>query len=81
MQVTKIFSCSPLTSNYAYSCNFFNLNSIYAQSLRWKRKPIWLPTAKTKLFRVPVRPKIPEDEKLEIQRLYNNYRTYYRSVK
>ncbi|XP_032456539.1 probable 28S ribosomal protein S26, mitochondrial [Nasonia vitripennis] len=81
MQAAKLIGNSPLLTNYAYSCSFFNLNSIYAQSLRWKRKPIWLPTAKTKIFRVPPRPVIPKEEELEILRLYNNYRTYYRSVR
>ena len=79
MQAAKLIGSSPLITNYAYSCNLFNPNSVYAQSIRF-RKPIWLPTAKSKVFRVPKRPEIPKDEAEEIKRLYNRYRTYYRSV-
>ncbi|RZC33578.1 MRP-S26 domain containing protein [Asbolus verrucosus] len=51
------------------------------QSVRWRRKPIWMPTAKSKLYRIPVKPVIPEEEKEEIKRLYNNYRTYIKSIR
>ncbi|XP_014205448.1 probable 28S ribosomal protein S26, mitochondrial [Copidosoma floridanum] len=78
MLVAKLLGSSPLVTNATHTCSF--INSVFTQSLRWKRKPIWLPTAKTKVFRVPKRPKIPEDEFKEIQRLYNNYRTYLRST-
>jgi small subunit ribosomal protein S26 len=81
MQIAKLFGSSPLVTSNAQIFGFNNLNSPYLQTLRWKRKPIWLPTAKSKVFRVPKRPVIPKDEFLEIQRLYNNYRTYYRSVR
>ncbi|KAL7306058.1 hypothetical protein TKK_0001519 [Trichogramma kaykai] len=64
-----------------HNCNFVNLTSIYAQSIRWKRKPIWLPTAKTKVFRVTQRPKIPEEEFLKIKNLYNVYRTSMKSIR
>lgn len=53
----------------------------HIQCVRWKRKPIWLPTAKTKIFRVPTRPVIPEEDTLELKRLYNNYRTLMKSLK
>ncbi|XP_057662804.1 probable 28S ribosomal protein S26, mitochondrial [Diorhabda carinulata] len=46
-----------------------------------RRKPIALGTAKSKLFRVPKRPTIPEDEKLELMRLFNNYRTTMKSLR
>lgn len=46
-----------------------------------RRKPIALGTAKSKLFRVPKRPCIPEDEKLELMRLFNNYRTTMKSLR
>lgn len=62
-------------------CETFIPNSVYTQCIRWKRKPIWLPTAKSKVFRVPKRPVISIEEKLEIQRLYNNYRTYMTSFR
>ncbi|CAB0002290.1 unnamed protein product [Nesidiocoris tenuis] len=51
-------------------------------AIRWKRtKPRWLPTAKTKVFRVPERKKFPADEDDENKRLFNNYRTLMRSLK
>jgi len=78
MQVAKLLGNSPLVTNSVYTSGF--INSVFTQSLRWKRKPIWLPTAKTKVFRVPKRPQIPDDEAEEIQRLFNNYRTYMRST-
>ncbi|XP_046750025.1 probable 28S ribosomal protein S26, mitochondrial [Diprion similis] len=56
-------------------------NTVCVQCVRWKRKPLWLGTAKSKLFRIPVRPKIPEDEKKELMRLHNNYRTLVRSIR
>ncbi|KAK9869910.1 hypothetical protein WA026_003626 [Henosepilachna vigintioctopunctata] len=52
-------------------------------SVRWRRnprKPIWKGTAKSKIFRVPPRPNIPEEERLEITRLYNKYRTEVKSI-
>lgn len=55
-------------------------SKIFVQSVRWKRKPIWLPTAKSKMFRVPQRPKIPEEEKKELKRLNANYKTYMNSL-
>lgn len=58
------------------SVNFTNL-----QIVRWRRKPRWLPTAKSKIFRIPPRPSIPEEEKLELKRLYNHYRTQVNSIR
>lgn len=56
--------------------NVYNIieKSVSVQSIRYRRKPRWLPVAKSKIFRVPERIILPIDEKLEIQRLYNNYR-------
>lgn len=51
------------------------------QCVRWKRKPQWLGTAKTKIFRVPVKPQIPIEEVLELRRLYNYYRTNMKSLR
>ncbi|XP_003704767.1 mitochondrial ribosomal protein S26 [Megachile rotundata] len=62
----------------AYDCLTFNGTQI--QSVRWKRKPIWLPTAKSKLFRVPQKKHLPEDEMRELKRLFNNYRTQCNSL-
>lgn len=62
----------------SYDCLIFNTTQI--QSVRWKRKPIWLPTAKSKVFRVPQKKHLPEDELSELKRLFNNYRTLSNSV-
>lgn len=50
------------------------------QCVRWKRKPIWLPTAKSKIFRVPERTIIPIEDYCELKRLFNNYRTIMKSL-
>lgn len=61
----------------------FNVVSSAAlvQSVRWRRKPRWIPIAKSKKFRVPERKKQPDDERLELLRLNNNYKTQMRSVR
>lgn len=64
------------------SNEFVGLNNVYSQTIRWrKRKPMRLGTAKSKLFRVPPRIRLPEEESIEILRLSNNYRTYMKSIK
>ncbi|KOC63633.1 putative 28S ribosomal protein S26, mitochondrial [Habropoda laboriosa] len=57
------------------------INGPCIQSVRWKRKPIWLPTAKSKVFRVPKRPEIPVVEYEELKRLHHNYKTLMKSLK
>lgn len=44
------------------------------QTVRFRRKPRWIPTARSKMFRVPERTIIPEDEKVELLRLNGNYK-------
>lgn len=51
------------------------------QSAEAHRKPRWLPVAKSKIYRIPKRPVISEDERLELLRLHNNYKTQMRSIK
>ncbi|KZC08605.1 PREDICTED: probable 28S ribosomal protein S26, mitochondrial [Dufourea novaeangliae] len=51
------------------------------QYVRWKRKPLWLSTAKTKVFRVPQRPVTSQEEFEKIKCLYNNYRTSIKSIR
>lgn len=46
---------------------------------KWCRKPIGQ-TAKSKLFRVPKRPVVPPEERVEMIRLFNNYRTQMKSI-
>lgn len=50
------------------------LNPVGVQSVRWRRKPRWIPKAPSKLFRVPIRTILPEEEKHEWLRLNNNYK-------
>ncbi|XP_066254875.1 small ribosomal subunit protein mS26 [Euwallacea similis] len=45
------------------------------------RKPRWIPTAKSKRFRIPPVPQIPDDEDQELMRLFNNYRNNVRSIR
>ncbi|XP_051162954.1 probable 28S ribosomal protein S26, mitochondrial [Leptopilina boulardi] len=47
----------------------------------WKRKPIWLPMAKSKLFKIPPRPVVPPEESEEIKRMFNHYRTTVNSLR
>ncbi|XP_071448960.1 small ribosomal subunit protein mS26 [Hetaerina americana] len=53
----------------------------FLQFVRWNRKPIWAPIAKSKLFRIPERKRLPEDEDREIRRLFNIYRTQMKSIR
>lgn len=58
------------------SSSGFNIsnNVIGVQSVRWHRKPRWIPMARTKLFKIPELKKMPEEENAEWIRLNNNYR-------
>lgn len=51
------------------------------QSVRWKRKPIWLPMAKSKLYKIPPSPVPRPEEYEELKRLHNNYRTLMKSLR
>ncbi|KAG5316082.1 RT26 protein, partial [Pseudoatta argentina] len=81
MQTMRIININALTMGTTGLCETFIPNSVYTQCVRWKRKPIWLPTAKSKMFRVPKRPVIPTEDCVELKRLYNNYKTYMTSFK
>lgn len=45
------------------------------------RKPRWLPVAKSKIYRIPKRPVISEEERVELLRLHNNYKTQMRAIR
>lgn len=49
-------------------------SSVCVQCVRWRRKPRWMPVAKSRVFKVPERTKVPEDERVELLRLHNNYK-------
>lgn len=51
------------------------------QLVRWRRKPRWLPIAKSKMFRVPERKKEDPIERAELMRLHANYKTQLRAVR
>ncbi|KAL2722735.1 hypothetical protein V1478_009598 [Vespula squamosa] len=80
LRTKQISGICSLTLGNLVKYEWFKPNIIYTQCIRWKRKPIWLPTAKSKVFRVPQRPKIPIEEYIELKRLNNNYRTAMKSL-
>lgn len=45
------------------------------------RKPRWVPIAKSKIYRIPKRPVITEEERLELLRINNNYKTQMRAIR
>lgn len=81
MQAVRIMGANALTTSTIALGESLVPNSVYTQCVRWKRKPIWLPTAKSKLFRVPKRPTYPVEEFEEFKRLNNHYRTYMSSLR
>ena len=62
-----------LINNGKLDYNIIN-NSVTIQTVRWRRKPRWLPVAKSKLFRVPERVKQSPEESAELLRLHNVYK-------
>ncbi|XP_058822903.1 small ribosomal subunit protein mS26 [Topomyia yanbarensis] len=50
-------------------------------AVRYRRKPRWLGTAKSKLFRVPERKQQPEEEVAELKRLHYNYHSQMKAVR
>ncbi|XP_019537310.3 small ribosomal subunit protein mS26 [Aedes albopictus] len=50
-------------------------------AVRFRRKPRWLGTAKSKLFRVPERHQQVDEEVTELKRLHNNYHTQMKAVR
>lgn len=56
-------------------------SATFLQLVRWRRKPRWLPVAKSKLFRVPERKVEDPMERAELMRLHANYKTQLRAVR
>ncbi|XP_050679603.1 probable 28S ribosomal protein S26, mitochondrial [Leptidea sinapis] len=54
---------------------------ILIQCAQAHRKPRWFPVAKSKIYRIPKRPQLSEEERLEILRITNNYKTQMRAVR
>nr|CAG4649760.1 EOG090X0FQ9 [Scapholeberis mucronata]SVE93941.1 EOG090X0FQ9 [Scapholeberis mucronata] len=67
------------------SAQLLHVNNFFLVSKRtkrlWIRKPLGSPIAKSKLFRIPQKPNLPEDEKSEIKRLYDNYKNEMKSLR
>lgn len=66
---------------FANKSFFMRTLPVFVQCASAHRKPRWLPVAKSKIYRIPKRPVVPEDEKRELQRLNNNYKTQMRAIK
>ncbi|XP_076630175.1 mitochondrial ribosomal protein S26 [Colletes latitarsis] len=81
IRIPTTISTTVLTIRNLNGYNHLISNGPCIQCVRWKKKPIWLPTAKTKIFRVPVKPVIPKEEYEELKCLSNYYRTYMKSLK
>lgn len=60
----------------APACSVLNVSAGPAcvQSVRWHRKPRWVPIAKSKMFRVPERKPEDPEERAELMRLHHNYK-------
>ncbi|XP_053953434.1 probable 28S ribosomal protein S26, mitochondrial [Anastrepha ludens] len=56
-------------------------SALALEFVRWRRKPRWLPVAKSKLYRVPERKEQNPEEKAELMRLHNNYKVQMRSLR
>ncbi|XP_045779506.1 probable 28S ribosomal protein S26, mitochondrial [Maniola jurtina] len=54
---------------------------LFTQIAEAHRKPRWLPVAKSKIYRIPKRPVITEEERLELLRINNNYKTQMRAIR
>ncbi|CRL02046.1 CLUMA_CG015061, isoform A [Clunio marinus] len=65
------------------SANGFNIsyNPVCVQSVRWRRKPRWIPKAKTKIFRIPNHKPLLPEETHEWLRINNNYKLQMNSVR
>ncbi|KAL1513443.1 hypothetical protein ABEB36_002854 [Hypothenemus hampei] len=82
-QLIKSFSALKLSSNTIAKYCTYNLsyNPALLPVKKTHRKPRWVPVAKSKVFRIPKKPKLPEDEANEIRRLFNNYKNNVRSIR
>ncbi|XP_004925783.1 small ribosomal subunit protein mS26 [Bombyx mori] len=54
---------------------------LFIQTAGAHRKPRWLPVAKSKVYRIPKRPTTSEEERVELLRLHNNYKTQMRAIR
>nr|SVE77308.1 EOG090X0FQ9 [Daphnia lumholtzi]SVE77926.1 EOG090X0FQ9 [Daphnia lumholtzi]SVE78556.1 EOG090X0FQ9 [Daphnia lumholtzi]SVE79184.1 EOG090X0FQ9 [Daphnia lumholtzi] len=62
--------------------NVINISYLQSRSKRvWVRKPLGSPMAKSKIFRITPKPVFPEDEKAEIKRLFDNYKSSMKSIR
>ncbi|CAG9568374.1 unnamed protein product [Danaus chrysippus] len=57
------------------------VSPLISQIAEAHRKPRWEPVAKSKIYRIPKRPEISEEERLELLRINNNYKTQMRAIR
>lgn len=60
--------------------SLLELPTVFTIPVRYRTKPRWVPVAKTKQFRIPVRHSYPEEDEVEQIRLWNMYRTQLRAT-
>ncbi|CAK1545404.1 unnamed protein product [Leptosia nina] len=66
-----------MSQRYSLRCSF----PLIIQIAEAHRKPRWLPIAKSKIYRIPKRPEISQEERLELRRINNNYNTKMRAIR
>lgn len=54
---------------------------VVTQCAEAHRKPRWLPVAKSKIYRIPKRPEVSTEERMELNRINKNYKTQIRAVR
>lgn len=62
-------------------CSSLSSHLASVQCVQYHRKARWIPVAKSKMFRVPERKKQDEDERAELMRLHNRYKTQVKAVR
>lgn len=66
--------CNALTTPAKSGLFIVALHPASVQSVRWHRKPRWVPVAKSKIFKVPERRHEDPEERAELMRLHQNYK-------
>nr|CAG4642117.1 EOG090X0FQ9 [Eurycercus lamellatus] len=68
--------------NVSRFLNAMNASYVPTRGKRfWTRKPLGSPMAKSKMFKIPQKPNLPQDEKAEIKRLTDNYNNQMKAIR
>lgn len=67
--IAGLAAAAPMRSAYTIGAS-----PTCVHSVRWHRKPRWVPVAKSKMFRVPERKPEDPEERAELMRLHQNYK-------